>query len=62
MVSIPTHRQPTHPGEMLLEEFLEQLGLTRRELAEAIGVPYRRVDEIVNQKRGITPSTALRLS
>lgn len=62
MVSIPTHRQPTHPGEMLLEEFLKPLGLTRRELAEAIGVPYRRVNEIVNQKRGITPSTALRLS
>jgi addiction module HigA family antidote len=47
---------------MLLEEFLKPLGLTRRELAEAIGVPYRRVNEIVNQKRGITPSTALRLS
>ena len=62
MVRIPTHRQPTHPGEMLLEEFLKPLGLTQRELAEAIGVPYQRVNEIVNQRRGITPSTALRLS
>jgi addiction module HigA family antidote len=47
---------------MLLEEFLRPLGLTQRELAEAIGVPYQRVNEIVNQRRGITPSTALRLS
>lgn len=47
---------------MLLEEFLKPLGLTQRELAEAIGVPYQRVNEIVNQRRGITPSTALRLS
>lgn len=62
MVRIPTSRAPTHPGEMLLEEFLKPLGLTQRELAEAIGVPYQRVNEIVNQRRGITPSTALRLS
>jgi addiction module HigA family antidote len=47
---------------MLLEEFLKPLGVTQRELAEAIGVPYQRVNEIVNQRRGITPSTALRLS
>jgi addiction module HigA family antidote len=47
---------------MLVEEFLKPLGLTQRELAEAIGVPYQRVNEIVNQRRGITPSTALRLS
>jgi addiction module HigA family antidote len=61
MVRIPTHREPTHPGEMLLEEFLSPMGLTQRELAEAIHVPYQRVNEIVNQRRGITPSTALRL-
>jgi addiction module HigA family antidote len=47
---------------MLVEEFLKPLGLTQRELADAIGVPYQRVNEIVNQRRGITPSTALRLS
>ncbi len=62
MVRIPTHRTPTHPGEMLLEEFLNPMGLTQRELAEAIGVPYQRVNEIVNGRRGITPSTALRLA
>ncbi len=62
MVRIPTHRTPTHPGEMLLEEFLKPMHLTQRELAEAIGVPYQRVNEIVNQRRGITPSTALRLA
>ena len=62
MVRIPTNRAPTHPGEMLLEEFLKPLGITQRELAEAIGVPYQRVNEIVNQRRGITPSTALRLA
>lgn len=62
MVRIPTHRQPTHPGEMLREEFLIPFRLTQRELAEAIGVPYQRVNEIVNQRRGITPSTALRLA
>jgi addiction module HigA family antidote len=47
---------------MLIEEFLKPLGMTQRELAEAIGVPYQRVNEIVNRRRGITPSTALRLS
>jgi len=62
MIRIPTNRQPTHPGEMLLEEFLSPMGLTQRELAEAIHVPYQRVNEIVNQRRGITPATALRLA
>ena len=62
MVRIPTHRSPTHPGEMLLTEFLEPMGLTQKELADAIYVPYQRINEIVNVKRGITPSTALRLA
>jgi len=62
MVRIPTHRPPTHPGEMLLEEFLMPMGLTQRELANAIHMPYQRVNEIINGKRGITPSTALRLA
>jgi len=62
MVRVPTHRPPTHPGEMLQEEFLEPMGLTQRELATSIHVPYQRVNEIVNGKRGITPSTALRLA
>jgi addiction module HigA family antidote len=47
---------------MLLEEFLKPMGLTQRELAEAIHVPYQRINEIINGRRGITPSTALRLS
>ena len=62
MVRIPTHRQPTHPGEMLLEEFLIPMEITQRELADAIHVPYQRVNEIINRRRGITPSTALRLA
>ena len=62
MVRIPTHREPTHPGEMLLEEFLNPLGITQRELADKIHVPYQRVNEIINKRRGITPSTALRLA
>jgi addiction module HigA family antidote len=62
MVRIPTHRAPTHPGEILLEEFLNPMGLTQRELAEGIRVPYQRVNELVNGRRGITPATALRLA
>jgi antitoxin HigA-1 len=62
MVRIPTRRAPTHPGEMLLEEFLNPLGLTQRELADGIRVPYQRVNELVNGRRGITPATALRLA
>ncbi len=58
---IPSHREPTHPGEMLLEEYLIPMEITQRDLSEAIHVPYQRVNEIVNGKRGITPSTALRL-
>jgi antitoxin HigA-1 len=62
MVLIPTHRPPTHPGEMLLEEFLNPMELSQRDLAQAIAVPYQRINEIVNGRRGITPSTALRLA
>ncbi len=61
MIRIPTDRAPTHPGEMLLEEFLKPMGLTQRQLADAIHVPYQRVNEIINGRRGMTPSTALRL-
>ena len=52
---------PTPPGEMLLEEFIKPLGITQADLAERIGVSYVRLNEIVNGRRGITPSTALRL-
>jgi antitoxin HigA-1 len=59
---IPKDRAPTSPGEMLLEEFLKPLGMTQVELAERIRVPYVRVNELVNGKRRVTPSTALRLA
>jgi addiction module HigA family antidote len=62
MVRIPTNREPTHPGEMLLEDFLIPMKISQRELADAIHVPYQRVNELVNKKRGVTPSTALRLA
>ncbi len=62
MVRVPTHREPTHPGEMLLEEFLKPMALSQRDLADGIHVPYQRVNELVNRKRGVTPSTALRLA
>ncbi|GAP97391.1 HigA family addiction module antitoxin [Leptolyngbya sp. NIES-2104] len=62
MIRIPTHRPPTHPGELLVHEFLQPMGITQRQLAEAIHVPYQRINEIVNGRRGITPSTALRLA
>ncbi len=62
MVRVPTHREPTHPGEMLLEEFLKPLGISQRNLADDIHVPYQRVNELVNGRRGVTPSTALRLA
>ena len=62
MVRVPTQRAPTHPGEMLAEEFLVPMGLTQRELANAIHVPYQRINEIINGRRGMTPSTALRLA
>lgn len=62
MVRVPTMREPTHPGVMLRDEFLKPLGISRRDLADGIRVPYQRIDELVNRRRGITPSTALRLA
>jgi antitoxin HigA-1 len=62
MALIPLNRAPTHPGEMLLEEFLRPLGMTQRDLAVAIGVSYPRVNELIHGKRGVSPDTALRLA
>jgi addiction module HigA family antidote len=59
---VPKYRPPSHPGEILLKDFLDPMGITQRELADALHVPYQRINEVVNQKRGITPSTAIRLS
>ena len=55
---IPEKRIPTHPGEILLEEFLKPLDLTQVALARHLGIPTQRVNEIVRGKRGITPETA----
>ena len=61
MVRLPTDRPPTHPGELLLEEFLRPLGITQVDFAKAIDVPLQRVNEIIKGKRGVTTDTALRL-
>ncbi len=53
---------PTHPGEVLQEDFLKPLGLSQYALAKAISVPQIRVSEIINGRRAITPDTALRLA
>ncbi len=55
---LPEHRLPTHPGEILLEEFLKPLDVTQVQFAQHIGVPVQRINEIVRGKRGITPQTA----
>lgn len=62
MIRIPTNRPSTHPGEILRYDFLEPMEMTQKQLADAIRVPFQRVNEIISGKRGLTPSTALRLS
>lgn len=52
---------PIHPGEVLMEDFIEGFGITQNKLAVSIGVPPRRINEIVHGKRAITADTALRL-
>jgi addiction module HigA family antidote len=59
---LPNHRIATRPGEMLLQEFLEPLGLTQAQLARELGIPLNRVNELVRGKRGVTPETAILLS
>ncbi len=59
---LPTHRPPTHPGEMLLEEFLKPLGITQLEAAARMGVPFQRMNTLVKGRRGVTADTALRLA
>ncbi len=59
---LPTHRPPTHPGEMLLEEFLKPLGISQSAFAIRLGVSFPRLNEIVRGKRSVTPDTALRLA
>lgn len=58
---LPRHRAPTHPGEMLLEEFLKPLGVTQSAFAIRLGISFPRLNEIIRGKRAVTPDTALRL-
>ena len=58
---LPKNRPPTHPGEMLLKEFLEPSGITQLELARHLGWTYARLNEIINGRRGITADSALAL-
>lgn len=59
---IPKHRKPTHPGEILLADFLEPMRLSQVELAHRMGVPVQRVNTLINGKRDITAETAILLS
>ena len=56
---LPKNRPPTHPGEMLLEEFLKPLGVSQKEFAVHLGWTYARLNEIVNGKRGVSADSAL---
>ena len=59
--TLPKHRPPTHPGQMLLEEFLKPLGVSQSEFARRIGVSFVRLNSIVNARRAVTTNTALGL-
>ncbi|CAG1020877.1 putative HTH-type transcriptional regulator YbaQ [Patescibacteria group bacterium] len=59
---IALKRKPTHPGEILKKEFLEPLGMTQSQLAKEIHTTFRTINEIVNEKRNISPEMAIRLS
>jgi len=59
---VPKNRKPTHPGEVLLEEFLKPLGLSQVELARRMGVPIQRINTLINGKRDMTAETAVLLS
>lgn len=59
---VPSHRIPTHPGEILAEEFLAPLGISRSEFARKLEVPVQRIHELIRGKRGITAETAWLLS
>jgi len=56
---LPKKRRPTHPGEMLLKEFLEPMGISQAEFARHLDWTYARLNEVVNAKRGVTASSAL---
>jgi antitoxin HigA-1 len=56
---LPTNRPPTHPGEMLLKEFLEPLGVSQAEAAKRMNIPFQRLNAIVRGRRGLSADTAL---
>lgn len=62
MTRTPTNRRPTLPGDILLHEFLEPMGISQSALAAAIGVSYQRLNGVIRGRRAMTPSTALRLA
>ena len=59
---LPKNRRPTHPGEMLLKEFLEPMGISQVELAASLHIPVQRINTLINGKRGVTAETALLLA
>ena len=59
---LPTKRPPTHPGEMLFEEFLKPLGISQSAFADRLGISFPRLNEIIRAKRSVTPDSALRLA
>ena len=58
---IPKNRAPTHPGEMLLEEFLRPMGLSQKQFSDHLGWTCAKLNELIHGKRGVTPETALSL-
>jgi addiction module HigA family antidote len=59
---IPTHREPSHPGEILVEEFLKPMGMSQIALAEKMGVSLQRINTLINGKRDMTAETAILLA
>jgi len=62
MIRLPANRAPSHPGEVLREDFLVPMGISQSDLAQMLNVPFQRVNQIVREKRSVTPDTALRLA
>jgi antitoxin HigA-1 len=62
MIRTPTKRAPSHPGEILREEFLGPMRISQVELAEKLKIPFQRVNQVVREKRSVTPDTAMRLA
>jgi addiction module HigA family antidote len=62
MIRLPTNRAPIHPGGILREEFLVPMAISQSELARLLKIPFQRVNQIVREKRAVTPDTAMRLA